>query len=308
MRAVKRSAASIGLLIVMALSLSGCLHLDRSVALNGDGSGTYVLTIGISDQLLSLSGDQLTSSMDDFGAQVKQKGGSFRRYEDAGYTDWAYTTPFKSIAELNKLIQEAPQSNSATGAVGSGSSSALETIAFSEQPGFLSNTFHVTGHMSMVVPTGGTDTGGVDVTPYLKSMRESFAVTMPGSVTSHKGGVVNGNTVTYTVHYGEETDIDVVGGGLNTATLIPIGAGGGILLLALAAIAGFVIWRRRGGSGGKPEAAYAGAYPYAPSASATSYPNPYPTPYPDTGSAAGPVGPTDPTVPGYPPSSPPSAQ
>ena len=74
-------------------------------------------------------------------------------------------------------------------------------------------------------------------------MRDSFAVTMPGSITSHKGGVVSGNTVTYTVHYGEETDIDVVGSGLNTSVLIPIGAGAAIILLA---IVGFIIWRRRG--------------------------------------------------------------
>jgi phosphatidylinositol mannoside-binding LppM-like protein len=300
-RAIRRSAASIGLVIVMALTLSGCIHLDRNVALNGDGSGTYLLTVGISDQLLSVSGGQLTSSMDSYGDQVKKEGGSYRRYEDAGYTDWAYTRPFASIADLNKLLQEAPQTGSgASGLPSGGSTPNLDTITFSEQPGFLSNSFHVTGHMSMVVPTGSTDTGGIDVSTYLKDMRESFAVTMPGSISSHNGGVVSGNTVTYTVHYGEETDIDVTGSGLNTSTLIPLGVGAGIVLV-LAGITGFIIWRRRGGSRGAPAPIYAGVHPSAPATGPTTYSDPFPSSGP-----AGPLaGPTDPTIPGTtPPSAP----
>jgi hypothetical protein len=301
-RALRRSGASVGLLIVMALTLSGCVHLDRNVALNGDGSGTYLLTIGISDQLLSISGDQVTSSMDSYGDKVKKEGGSYRRYEDAGYTDWAYTRPFASIADLNKLLQEAPQAGGASGLPSGSSTSTLDTITFSEQPGFLSNTFHVTGHMSMVVPTGSTDTGGVDVSTYLKDMRESLAVTMPGSISSHTGGVVEGATITYTVHFGEETDIDVTGSGLNTSTLIPLGVGAGALVLLLAAIAGFILWRRRSGSRGEPAPVYAGAYPGAPPTGPTAYANPYPsTPYPNTGPTG--AGPTDPTIPGNAPPS-----
>lgn len=304
MRAIRRSAASIGLLIVMTLTLSGCVHLDRNVALNGDGSGTYVLTIGVSDQLLSLSGDQITSSMDSFGAKVKKAGGSYRRYEDAGYTDWAYTRSFTSIANLNELLQEAPQSSGSSSLPSSGSSN-QDTITFSEQSSFLSNTFHVTGHMSMIVPTSSTDTGGVDVSTYLKDMRETFAVKMPGSISSHKGGVVEGNTVTYTVHYGEETDINVTGSGLNTSALIPLGAGTGILLLAV--IAGFIVWRRRSGVRGEPVPVYAGAYPSTPTTGPTAYSNPYPvTPNPNTGPTGHATGPTDPTIPGNTPLSPPS--
>jgi hypothetical protein len=270
LRSIKRPIASIGLLLVMALSLTGCIHLDRNVTLNGDGSGTYVLTIGINDQLLSLSGGQLTSSMDNFGDQAKQNGGSYRRYEDAGYTDWAYTRPFKSIADLNKLIQETPQSDGGLGAPGASSPSGQDTISFSEQSGFLSNSFHVTGHMSMVFPTGSTDTGGIDVSSYLKDIRESFSVTMPGSISSHKGGVVSGNTVTYTIHYGEETDVDVVGSGFNTSVLFPLGAGAGVSLLALLAVVGFIFWRRNANRNRPaPQAVYAGVDAQSPAPSSS---------------------------------------
>ncbi len=260
MRAIKRHLAAAGLLMVMALSLTGCVHLDRNVALNGDGSGSYVLTIGINDQLLSLSGGQTTTMMNNFGDQVKKDGGSYRQYDDAGYTYWAYTRPFKSVPDLNNFLQQMPSSgSSSTGASGSGNlpSSGADTLSFTEQSGFLTNTFHVTGHISLNIQAGATSAGGVDASPYLKDMRDSFAVTMPGSITSHKGGTVNGNTVTYTVHYGEETDIDVVGSGLNTGVLIPIGAGVAIILLA---IAGFIIWGRRSAGPNHPatQAAYSG--------------------------------------------------
>ena len=61
MRAIKRHIASIGLLMVMALSLTGCIHLDRNVSLNGDGSGSYVMTIGLNTYLMGLSGEQTTT-------------------------------------------------------------------------------------------------------------------------------------------------------------------------------------------------------------------------------------------------------
>lgn len=234
---------------MLALTLTGCMHADRAVTLNSDGSGSYTLTIGFSEQLVSLASDQISSNMDSYGAKVKQQGGSYRHYDDTGYSYWAYTRPFKSVADLNKLIQEAPQTSDtsgATGSLGAGSlptSTGQDTFQFTQQSGFLSNTFHVTGHMSMVIPQPPTEPTGVDISQYLKDIRESFSVTMPGSITSHKGGVVSGNTVTYTVHYGEQADIDVVGGGLNTALLAPIGVGAGVALLLI--IAGIVIWRMR---------------------------------------------------------------
>lgn len=249
LRSIKRYPAFIALLTILALTLTGCMHADRTVTLNSDGSGVYTLTIGFSEQLVSLASDQISGSMDSYGAKVKQQGGTYRHYDDTGYSYWSYTRPFKTVADLNTLVQDAPQASDTSASAGGLPSGSLpttgqsDTLNFTQQSGFLSSTFHVTGHMSMKSTLNTTDTGGVDVTPYLKDMRESFSITMPGSITSHTGGVVNGNTVTYTVHYGEETDIDVVGGGLNTALLLPIGAG--VVIVLLLVIAGIVLWRMR---------------------------------------------------------------
>lgn len=269
MRSLKRASATIGLLVALAISLAGCVHIDRAVTINNDGSGSYTLTVGFSEQLISLAGDQFAASMGSFGQKVKNEGGSYRHYDDTGYSYWAYTRPFKTIADLNQFVQQAPQTGDTTGSSGAiGATPTLgqsDTLTFSEQSGFLSNSFHVTGHMSLVLPQSATDTGGIDVSTYLNDMRESFSVTMPGSITSHKGGSVSGNTVSYTIHYGQQTDIDVVGGGFNTALLLPIGIAVVIILLL---IGGFIFWQRRRSAtrATAPEAApaFVGAAPDAP--------------------------------------------
>ncbi len=109
-RSTRRHPAALALLLGLAILLTGCMHVDRSITLNNDGSGSYTLTIGFSQQVMNAAHDQVTTSMNAFGEQVALQGGSVRRYDDAGYSYWAYTRPFKSIADLNTLVQQAPNS------------------------------------------------------------------------------------------------------------------------------------------------------------------------------------------------------
>jgi hypothetical protein len=76
MRSRLRQSALVAVLVSLTVLMSGCIHLDRDVSLHGDGAGTYTLSIGLSDQLMSLSSDQITQSMNQFGDKVKQQGGS----------------------------------------------------------------------------------------------------------------------------------------------------------------------------------------------------------------------------------------
>ncbi len=149
---------------------------------------------------------------------------------------------------------------------------AQDSLTFSEQSGILGNTFHVTGHMSM--KPQNTTSGGA-VPQALQDMRESFSVTMPGSISSHTGGVAHGDTVTYVIHYGEETDIDVVGGGFDTGSLLPIAIGVAVVLLLV--IAGFILWQRRRRKAARLRAAQ--SQPVAPSFAAPSYTPPYTPPF-----------------------------
>ena len=240
-----RIVALFALFITCAVLLTGCFHLESDVKLNGDGSGSYTLTIGLSEAVVGLAGDQFVTGMDESGQKVKQQGGDYRHFDQDGYSVWVFTRPFKSVSELNALLKQNQTSSGASlGGSASASAPTPETLAVSETPGLFVNTFHVTGHISLKnLNNASTDSGGIDMSSYLKDARESVAITMPGWITSYAhGGVAQGNTVTFTAHYNEEATIDVVGGGINP-TIIYVGVGTGLLVLLV--IGGVIFWRRR---------------------------------------------------------------
>ncbi|MGZ3679111.1 MAG: hypothetical protein ACXWQ5_07580 [Ktedonobacterales bacterium] len=240
MRSRTRAGALFTMFLTCAVLLSGCFHLDQDMKLNGDGSGSYTLSLGLTEALVGLAGDTFTKSMDEHGQQVKQQGGDYRHFDQDGYSVWVFTRPFKSVSDLNALLHENPT----TGPGGSVSVPAQDILAVTEAPGFFVNSFRVTGHISLKDLSDTSSAGsGIDMSSYLKDARESVSITMPGWITSYeKGGEVHGNTVTYTAHYNEEATIDVVGGAVNP-TAIYIAAGIGLLALLL--IGGVIFWRRR---------------------------------------------------------------
>lgn len=223
--------AAILICLLLALSLAGCVHADRAIALNSDGSGTYTFTVGLSSQLVDLGGSSLTDSMNKYGNQVKQDGGSYSRYEDGGYSYWKYVRPFTSVSQLDDFLNETPQSQAG------GNLNNADEAHVTAQAGFFSTTYHATGHMSLQVPNADQTTRDI-----LKDARESFAITMPNWVSEHHGGQQSGNTVTYTVHFDEAATIDVTGVGLNVPHIALV-AGGVLLALALL-IVGLLLLRR----------------------------------------------------------------
>jgi len=269
MRSSRHRVACGALVLLLMVALSGCVHSDRGITLNGDGSGSYTLSIGFSEALVSLASDQISQQMNSFGDKIKQAGGSYRHYDDTGYSYWAYTRPFSSVAQLNQMLQEtpAPSQTSGNSSIGvTAGSTPSDSFQVAQVSGGLTTSFHVTGQMSLAsvsIPTDPTNPSNplpVDVSSLLRDMRETFAVTMPGWVSSHTGGTQSGNTVMYTVHYGESATIDVVGGGYNTSILYPAGAGLGLVGLG-GLTAGIVVWqlRRRARKAALVETAHATA-------------------------------------------------
>ena len=223
--------AAILICLLLALTLSGCIHADRAVTIHDDGTGMYTFTVGLSSQLMSLGGDSLAASMNAFGDEVKQDGGSFSRYAQDGYSYWKYVRPFTSIQQLDDFLGQAPQSQT------NGSSTNNDEAHVTEQVGFFGTTYHATGHMSLRIPNADQNTRDI-----LKDARESFTITMPNWVSEQHGGQQSGNTVTYTVHFEEDATIDVTGVGLNIPHIALV-AGGVLLALALL-IVGLLLLRR----------------------------------------------------------------
>jgi hypothetical protein len=262
MKCTAKSGLAFGITLLLAFALSGCTHLDRGVRLNGDGSGSYSYAVGLSSQLVGLASDQITASMDEAGSKVKAQGGEYRHYEDTGYSYWQFTRPFSSVSQLNQMLQErsVPGLDTASGSlpdVSSVTSQPTDTFSVSEDSSLITNTFHITGSMSFpgfdpsTLDPGGTGGAGLppetltQINSLLADAHVKFAITMPGWITSHDGGTVDGNTVTYLVHPGDSVTIDVVGGGLNTKVVYPLAGGALLLVLLIAGGAVFLLVRRR---------------------------------------------------------------
>ncbi len=240
--------AGMALALLLAISLAGCVHEDRAINLNGDGSGSYTFTVGLSEEVVSLAGDSIKSQMDQYGQQITSKGGTYRHYDDTGYSYWAFTRHFSSVAGLNTLLSDKSYMNALSSGSSTSDSASTDTDHFtvSQSAGFLTNTFHITGSISMQPTTPPSSVPGFDPATVLKDAHDSIAITMPGWISSHTGGSVQGNSITYTVHYGETASIDVTGGGVNTAVVYPL-AGGivVVLLIAVTLVVVFALRRRR---------------------------------------------------------------
>ena len=227
----RRSLPLFVLLLVLAFALTGCIHLDRSMQLNSDGTGTFTVSFGFADKLINLAGTSFVSQMNACGDKVKAQGGSYQRTDTGGYSAWSFIWPFKSIDRLNELLalntSFCPVPNTTVPAT----AASTDSFSVTSQTHFLSTTFVITGHLSFQLPSEVTNSPDPNVIALLKEAHSTFAVTMPGYISSHTGvGTVSGNTVTYTAHVGDTLDFQIVGGGVNTSALLLLG-GGGLLLL-----------------------------------------------------------------------------
>src|SRR5215813_12443945 len=100
-----------GLFGVIAV-LGGCVSVDRSLVLYGDGSGTYTLTIGFPEPQKgnpSSISPEIVAPMDAFGAHIQQEGGTYQRYAQQDTVYWTYTSAFTSATVGNQLLQEDPR-------------------------------------------------------------------------------------------------------------------------------------------------------------------------------------------------------
>lgn len=253
MLTVRRIVSSVGLMVAMLVALTGCVRADENVKLNADGSGTLKQTVGLSSDFLALasglgtSQDDILKQVDDsIQKDIDKNGGTYRRYTADGFTNWEITRSFKSVSELNAKLNDQLDlgaSDPSTG-VSSTPSPGSTTLKVSQDSSFFSNSFHATGKLDF--STSDLDTSAIPggSAQLLANAQLSVEITMPGWVSSHKGGTQSGNTVSYVVKAGQTADIDVVGGALTTGGIASI-AGGSLLALVLIGGGIFLFLRRR---------------------------------------------------------------
>jgi hypothetical protein len=231
MSAPKRLPATIGLALMLAMLLSGCMRVERQLRLNGDGSGSYTLTLGFREPTSgnpSSVSEKVVTPLTTFAEHVRKTGGSVTQYEEQGYAYWAFTRPFTSVAEANALMQEDPRQYDEN------HSPVLyrDTLHVTRETRFPSTVFHLSGTISLVDLLNNAQSWS-DAT-------ERLTITMPEGIISATGGARQGVSVTYTIHYNESAQVDVIGrvaGSPDTLGVAPLIVGGALGVLAVALLA-----------------------------------------------------------------------
>src|SRR5215472_1658044 len=112
LRPLLRRLVILAMLFGLITVLGGCVSVDRSLVLYGNGSGTYTLTIGFPEPQQgnpSSISPQIVAPMDAFGAHIQQEGGTYQQYTQQNSVYWTYTTAFTSASSGNQQLQEDPR-------------------------------------------------------------------------------------------------------------------------------------------------------------------------------------------------------
>jgi hypothetical protein len=224
---IGRRLAGLAMLALVLMGLAGCMRVQRSLTINGNGSGVYVLRLGFREPTpgnpSSVSAN-IVSVMDAFGAHVKQQGGSYRRAEDQGYVYWVFNRPFSSVSQAEAQLQDSPQQYDTN------HTPLLykDSLHVSMSQGLGSMSYHVSGTISLADPTGIADQSWHDAT-------ETLTITMGTGAIAHRGGEQSGRSVTYTVAYNQTATVDV------SATVQQAKAGNIAALVLMIALVAFAL-------------------------------------------------------------------
>jgi len=203
MRASSRPFPAATLALILAVSLAGCMRVQRTLQVNRDGSGAYTLTVGFREPTpgnpASLN-PAITNAMSAFAVSVESNGGASRTFDDQGYAYWTFTRTFSTTKAGDDVLQDDPRRFDPTATPILFHDSLHLTRASTP----LGATFHVTGTLSLVDHLG-TAQNWRDAT-------ESLTITMPGGISDHRGGIHDGDSITYTIGYNQSATVDVTGG------------------------------------------------------------------------------------------------
>ncbi len=218
------SARRITAAVALALLCTACIKVDAALRLHTDDRVDGSMTYAVSKDLLALSGQ----SADDLFNQVAS-GAALPpgvAYRTTDYSDDTFEGKTLTFSGVN--VAEFQQGN-----IGG------ETFSIQR----VGDTFQVSGLVDLTKTTTGQLQPGAQ--QLAKDMQLRLAITFPGPVQDHTGGVVIGNTITWTPTYGTKTEIRATGSALGDPSgdpvlWITIGA-----VVAVLIVAAFVAFRRR---------------------------------------------------------------
>lgn len=210
--------------LCLAVLLTGCVRTELNVTLNKDGTGVITTTVAVEEDAYNM---MKQSGSDPFEGRETQK----VTYDDTAYVSCSEATerlPYEDLETRLKAFRLDNQDET--------SPLLFQDVAIEKNSGLFYSSFSFRAKTAAQV---GADESGQEVDEKFKFF---VTVTMPGNITQVKGGVVEGNTVTFEIEdLTQENELAVYADSNNIGVIIGI-----ILAMAVVLGAAFIILRKRG--------------------------------------------------------------
>jgi hypothetical protein len=218
--------------VALAVLATGCMKVDLSVRLHSDDTVDGTMIYAVSRDLLTLT----NSSPEDLLNQVTSRQPLLPGvpYDETDYADDTFVGKTLTFSGVD---------------IGTFGRSGVGGESLSIQR--VGDTFQVSGEVDLTSATTGKLQPGA--AQLAKDMQLRLAVTFPGPVQQQTGGVVTGNTVTWTPVYGQKTEIQATGSALGDEgfpVLWVVLAAGAVLLVAILIV---VLVRKRRRARSEPD-------------------------------------------------------
>ena len=222
MRSLRRSLAVVGLGIVTAIALTGCIKFDIALTVSDQDNVSGEATVAMSKALVEMGGTSTDSTTSDLFAQ--ENGVTQVPFDDGTFVGSTYM--FDAVPLVNFSASE----------------SELGQIAIVREGDDLitTGTFDL-GSSSSTEPS---DSMASEMMISMSATAQmSIAINYPGEIVS-TNGAVDGQTVTWTPKFGEITVIKAV---VKAAqfNVIPVLIGIGVVVVAAGGVLAFLLLRRK---------------------------------------------------------------
>ena len=207
-RKIRRGLKVSGLTLIALLILSGCFQMNIDMKVKSNDRVDGIFLVGVSEQLLTLSGKSRADAIKDMKAQVDKakkdipKGTTAQFYDRGGFVGQRIDMKDLPAADFQRAAAQATAMAGST--MGDAPGTGIKLVKVKGRWEF-GGTLDLTGLDST---TGAPPSG---ITDQLGKPQVSIKVTFPGTIISKdRWAKVSGNTVSWSPKVGEKVVMKVV--------------------------------------------------------------------------------------------------
>lgn len=224
---MKKGMATVALIVVLFMVLSGCVKINSTLTVNSDGSGDLSVIYGVNKQLAAMQPD-ITSSL-----QTAKKNSEKEGYTTSDYNDTQYMgIQLKKHINNLKDLKQFPNNNKVK-------------FSVKEKKGFFKNTYDVNSSFDL---TGLTDpnSNGLEESVAAAAVAQidlKFTLNLPVAAGNNNASKVTNNnkTLEWTLVPNQMNNLNVQFSTVNMTNVVMLIGGIAIILILL----GFFIFRKK---------------------------------------------------------------